>query len=353
MMKKLTAAIVAITLAIILTGCFSAPPPSPSPTATPDPTATPTPTPTVSAETTPTPSPTETAQGFISDIADQAGAGGVPFDIYQKQALEDLNGDGTKEEITFQAGTSNSKMTINGTEYTIGLPDLGQVFAITDVDTGDKWKEIVFSEKYDASYGSDPEVKPTAYLHWWNGTKLILMGYVGDAGFDGNWRSGFKCKDHFDGNKLVAGYASSGHLTKIYYTAHFNPSGSERKLKEVNYAAKVLWTPNDLTLKAPVLLLPHAKQNYFDSAHSVLWDTVGGEYVSGRGARTVDGEAAFMAWTGDTVKIVGVFGPNYVKLKTADNKTGWIRVIENKVQGYYQVMHVTAEDIFDGLASAG
>lgn len=352
-MKRLTMVLVGLCLIFALAGCTPETPPSPSPSATPTSTATPTPTPSVSVEPSIPPTPTESASTITPDIADKAGVGNVMFDIYQKQAVVDLNMDSTNEEITFTAGTSNSTLAINGTEFTVNLPDLGQVFAITDVDTADSSREIVFSEKYNASYGSDPEVKPTAFLFWWNGTKLIQMGTIGDAGFDGSWRSGFKCTDHFDGNKLVAGYAFTGHLTKIYYTAHYNPSGTDRKLKEINYATKVLWTPNDLTLKSPVLLLPHAQQSYFDSAHSVLWDYASGEYVDGRGPRTVDGEDAFMTETGDTVKIVSVFGPNYVKLKTSDGHTGWIKVIDNKVQGYYQVMHITAPDIFDGLASAG
>ena len=147
----------------------------------------------------------------------------------------------------------------------------------------------------------------------------------------------------------MAGYTRSTELTLLYYTGHFNPSGAERKLKETNYAAKVLWVSGTLTLKSPVLLLPHAQKVYFDAAHSVLWDYASGEYVSGRGERSVDGESAFMAWTGDTVTVVSAFGQNYVKLKTADGHSGWIGVKDNKVLGYDSVMKITATDIFEGL----
>jgi hypothetical protein len=278
----------------------------------------------------------------------------VLFDIYQGSAAADLNGDGTNEELTFQAGASNSKLTVNGTELTVNVENLGQVFAITDVDTADKYKEIVFCEKYNATYGSDPEVKPTAFLYWWNGTKLIQMGSIGDAGFDGAWRSTFKAADHFDGAGLVAGYSFTGSLTKIYYTGHFEASGSSRKLVEENYAAKVLWTPNDLVLKKPCLLLAHGDSTYFGSTYSGLWDYASGEYTLPREPNP--GGAAYIsiiAQTGETVKIVGVLGQNWVKLKTSDGFTGWIKVVENKVQGYNQVMHIVAPDIFNGLASAG
>ena len=173
-MKKLTAVSIALLLALVLAGCVNFVPPSPVPSATAS--AAPTPTPTATPSVAPSESPTAPPVTFTPDTPDAAGEGGVMFDIYTQYALADLNKDGTNEQITFTAGEASSKLDISGSEFTVDLAGLGQVFAITDVNSADNWLELVFCAKYNAGYASDIGARPSAFLFWWNGTKLIQMG---------------------------------------------------------------------------------------------------------------------------------------------------------------------------------
>ena len=110
-----------------------------------------------------TPQPTQ-----FGETPDQAGVGGVKFDIYQREALVDLDGNGQPEQITFSAGDASSTLRINGTEFTIDNEGLAQLFAVTDVDSADNILELAFTEKYSDLADSE---KAYTWLYWWDGTQ--------------------------------------------------------------------------------------------------------------------------------------------------------------------------------------
>jgi hypothetical protein len=61
-------------------------------------------------------------------------------------------------------------------------------------------------------------------------------------------------------------------------------------------------------------------------------------------------DVVIIAQPGETLDIVGVIGPYWVKLQSKiDGLKGWVKVVNGKVQGY----GVPPADIFDGIVIAG
>ncbi|MDW7658153.1 MAG: hypothetical protein SCM11_13375 [Bacillota bacterium] len=323
--------------------------PVPSATATPLPTATPSPEPTPTPAPTPTntPAPTPTPDPF-AETPDQAGSGGILFDIYQHKALVDLNGDSTADRIAFSAGSPSSQLQINGTAYPVNLNGPAQCFAITDVDNSDNYLEIVFTEPYAELADSE---RAYSYFYWWDGSQLFYMGKLMDMKFHGGWRSGFDAADHFDGAGLVMGQARSEHLTDIWYTARYTASGTNRKFKEKYYSAQPIYPVQTLELKEYVVLLKNIDSRYFEPDYSVLWDYASGTSVMDR--NHTDDIISFLPQAGETLQVIRIYGPYWFKLQAADGKSGWLKSIDKKVQGYFQVMGYTAYDFFDGILVAG
>jgi hypothetical protein len=317
--------------------------PLPSATATPLPTATPSPEPTPTS----TPAPTPTPDPF-AETPDQAGSGGILFDIYQHKALVDLNGDGAADRIAFSAGSPSSQLQINGTAYPVNLNGPAQCFAITDVDNSDSFLEIVFTEPYAELADSE---RVYSYFYWWDGSQLFYMGKLMDMKFHGSWRSGFDATDYFDGAGLVMGQARSEHLTDIWYTARYTASGTNRKFKEKYYSAQPIYPVQTLELKEYVVLLKNIDSRYFEPDYYVLWDYASGTSTMDR--NHTDDIISFLPQAGETLQVIRIYGPYWFKLQAADGKTGWLKSIDKKVQGYFQVMGYTAYDIFDGILVAG
>lgn len=292
-------------------------------------------------------SPSETATA--AEIPDKAGDDMVMFDIYKSHAEADLNKDGTMEQIEFEAGDSYSTLTINGTGYAVKKASLAQVFAITDVDASDNTLGVAVTDKYDSGL-ADSE-KAFTWLYWWNGSKLINMGGLMDVKFDGAWRTGFDPKKYFNGKGQVTCLARTQEFSDVWYNGHYKPSGSSRMLKEITYAAKPVNEQESLKLKHLCVLLKHADSKYFGSAYSVMWDYASGYATLGRDYS--DEAVSFIPQQGEKLKIVSVLGQNWFKLKASDGKTGWLKCVDMKIQGYYQVMHYKANDIFEGIVVAG
>ncbi|MDP2892249.1 MAG: hypothetical protein Q8O09_03845, partial [Bacillota bacterium] len=172
--------------------------------------------------------------------------------------------------------------------------------------------------------------------------------------FDGAWRGTFNAADHFKADNFVLCLARTTEFTDVWYTGKYQPNGTARKLKEVRYPTKPLNMPIDLSVKPGMacILLAHADSTFFGSAYNVMWDYACWPHIEGRAiAPTAD--IVIITLGPEPVKLVGVLGPNWFKLETADHYKGWVKVVDGKVQGYWHVMGYTADDIFDGIIIAG
>ena len=290
---------------------------------------------------TPTPDP-------YAEIPDRAGTADILFDIYQQKALADLNGDGTAERIAFTAGSPASQLTINGTVYPVSLNGPAQCFAITDIDRTDDSFEIVFTDPYAELADSE---RAYSYIYWWNGSQLHDMGQLMDMKFHGSWRGGFNAVHHFDGAGLVMGQARTEHLTDIWYTARYTCNGTERELKEKYYSAQPIYPVQTLELKEYIVLLKNIDNSCFEPDHYVLWDYASGTSTLDRDHS--DEIISFLPQAGETLQVIRIYGPYWFKLQASDGKTGWLKSISKKVQGYHQVMGYDAYDLFDGILVAG
>ncbi len=365
-MKKTLALALAILTAIAFSGCSSPIAATPSPAVTvaattaptPEPTAEPTiestaeaPTEAPTAETTASPEPTE-----VSDEVDSAGSGSLIFDIYQSAANRDVNFDGTDEEISFTSGASKSVLTINGKDYEVAKPNLAQRFAITDIDTSDKYMEFVFTDTYDDGL-ADSE-KAYSWLYWWDGSKLILMGGLMDVKFDGAWRSTFKAADVINGKGQVSALARTQELTDIWYIAYYKTTGTGRKLYEWRHTAEPVNKLEPLTCKTVCLVqinhdeISRDVNKYMSSDYAHYWNPALTPTTIGRDIGPEEGIKVIVR-PGEKLTILGTYGPTWFKVKTEDNLTGWIFCKEGKVGGYFTVMGWKAEDMFSGLVVAG
>lgn len=352
-MKKVVTVVMALIAFLSLPACSFTDTPSSAPSekasetpAAETPTSAPQPEQTPSA---PQPSPTPSLFG---EEPDHAGSGDVLFDIYEHTALADLNKDGALEQLTFTAGDDSSTLQINDKTYTIERDNQAQLFAVTDVDISDNILELAFTDEYDSGL-ADTEFVYT-YLYWWNGTELKKMGGLMDMKFAGAWRSGFDAAGHLDAHGMVMCLTGTKHLSDAWYTGHYVPDGADRKLKEDNYAAPVLFNQEPLTLKHYIILLKKIDTTLFADSCDVIWD-----YASGSGGYDTkprehsDEYVAFIPQAGEKLTIVKVYGKKWFKLKAADGKQGWLKCEDGKMFNYWKVMKYTASDIFDGIVAAG
>jgi hypothetical protein len=284
------------------------------------------------------------------EAPDVAGAGDVLFDIYKFSAARDINKDGTDEAIKFTKGASKSKLTINGKAYDVPKAHLAQLFAITDVNKSDKILELVFTEEYDAGL-ADSE-KAFSYLYWWNGTKLVYMGGLMDVKFAGGWRTSFKASAYFNGIGQVTCLTRTEELTDLWYMGHYKPKGTDRKLVEYSYTAKPLGDVTKLTCKKFCLIQTKAVNTYMSSEYDYYWIPTLSPTTDGRIHNPAPG-LVIIAQPGEKLTITGVYGKYWVRVKTYDGYQGWIYCKDKKVGAYFFTMGWTAEDMFDGLISAG
>ena len=340
-MRKIV--LLVLTIALLFTvSCGT----TPEPSATPQPTIMETATPIApSAIPAPTPAPTPTPFG---ETPDSAGENDILFDVYQKRAEADINLDGTAEQIEFVAGEDESTLLIGGVTYPIEYAALAQCFAVTDIDTTDSILELGFTDQY---YDLADGEEAYTYLFWWDGTQLYDMGPVVGLMFDGVWRGGLHPANFFDGAGLVQYVTRTTEFTDVWYVGRFLCDGAERALKEDYYATDPLYEPDPLTLKTYCVLLKEIDSQYFEFDYAVIWD-----YASGYGTLPRDYSdeiVAFIPQEGETLEIVRVYGQYWFKLKASGGKTGWLKCVDGKIQGIYQVMGWEAFDIFDGITIAG
>ncbi|MGI6071551.1 MAG: hypothetical protein ACOX75_00855 [Lachnospiraceae bacterium] len=317
---------------------------TPSETTTEETTEPPTEAPTEPPTEAPTEPPTE---AFTGEDPDRAGFGEVLFDIYKRNALVDLNGDGKPEKLTFRASGDSATMQINSSVYNIDDPNLAQLFAVTDVDVSDGILELVFTAKYPTEF-------PFAHLYWWDGVNLFKMGSLPDVRIDGPWRNTFFPEDHFDAHGMVMCRAMTQHLSTVWYIGHYIPEGAERRLKEDLYVAEVIsYQEVPLKLKEDhMLLLKKITSKYFEPSYSAMWDYGSGSGGYGGKSRSYsDDIVAFIPQKGEGLIITDVYGQKWFKLTASDGKSGWLKCEDSKVYGYWPVMgdEYTAYDLFDGI----
>jgi len=334
----------ALVLVVLLAACGTPPNPTlseqPSATSAP-PVSTPSPTP----QPTPSPVPTPTPFG---EMPDSVGDNGILFDIYTHRAEVDLNFDGTAELLEFTADAGQSNLTIGGVSYTIDFAALSQSFAVTDIDTSDSILELCFTDLY---YELADGEQPCSYLYWWDGTDLTYMGLVLGLAFDGAWRADLHPADFFDGQGLVQYVTRTTDFTDVWYMGHFLCDGAERKLKEKAYVTEPLYDVDPLTLKTFIVLLKEINSDYFEFDYYVIWDYASGYATLPRDYS--DDIVSFIPQEGETLTVVRVYGQHWFKLRASDGKTGWLKCVDGKIQGIWQVMKWDAFDIFDGIVIAG
>jgi hypothetical protein len=345
MMKKIVCFVLAAALIFSFASCSPQAEPSQSAAGTPgdvigEAAATPD---EVSLPPTPEPSPTP-----FGEAPDSAGTGGILFDIYLQRAEADIDLDGTAERVEFTAGENESTLAINGTAYPIGYAALAQRFAVTDIDTADSILEFAFTDAY---YELADGEEACTYLYWWDGTQLYDMGPVVGLKFDGAWRAGLHPADYFDGQGLVQYVTRTTEFTDVWYMGHFLCDGAERTLKEDYYATPPLFDPDPLTLKEYLVLLNKINSDYFKPDYYVIWDYASGYAMLPRSHS--DEIVSFIPREGETLRIVRVYGQYWFKLEAADGKKGWLKCVDGKVQGVWQVMRWDAFDLFDGIVIAG
>ncbi len=366
-MKKIIVAIIAAALILSLAACAaeaktpviittlpSDVPSAPAPAETTDMTSPPPETlsPEISDEptdgSTPTPDPSPMPEVSVIEEPGHLGSGDTLFDVYVTDASADLDGDGTDEQIQFEAGASKSTVSINGTAHLINVSGPAQLFAITDVDKNDNYLELVFTDKYNSGL-ADTEFA-YSYVYWWDGTKLTSMGSLMDVKFSGAWRDDFKATKYFKADGFVYCLAHTTQLTDIWYMERLKPDGTGRKFKEdfSDYTASPVNTPEPLTIKAgkKCLLLAHGTSKFFGNSN--MWDYSKYPHNAGRLINPTD-DIVIIAQSGETLTVYKVLGPNWVILKTSDGKKGYIKLVEGKVLGY----NLAAADIFDGIVVAG
>ena len=348
-MKRIIIIMLVIMLLLMLVSCIrqvseteTSSVPSQTTESTPNPSLSPTIAPTPSPSS-PSPSPTQ-----FGEVPDSAGSGDVLFDIYQSRAVVDLDCDGMPEQIEFTAGETSSNLRIAALNFTIDIPGLAQLFAITDVDISDDILEIAFTDPYQDLADSE---KAFTYLYWWDGQDLTYMGGLMDVKFDGAWRDDFDPTEYFDAAGMVTCLTRTENFSDVWYYGHYFCDGAERKLKEDYYVAQIVGYQPSLVLKEYCVLLEEIDSTYFETDYYVLWDYASGTSTLSRDYS--DDVISFIPQAGESLEIVRVYGKYWFKLRANDGKQGWLKCIDYKIQGYYQVMGYDAFDIFDGIVIAG
>ena len=252
------------------------------------------------------------------------------------------------ERIEWVAGSSASELRINDVPYAISIAGLAQLFAVTDIDRSDGLLEIVLTEPY--AELADTEF-PYSHFFWWDGSDAISMGSVSELKFHGAWRAAFNPAAFLDGDGLIMTRARSIELTDVWYTGHYIVDGAQRVIREKAYATAPLYPVEPLTARHDILLLKRIDSQYFGSDYAVLWDFASGTSTLDRDYS--DDIISFLPRAGESLQVVRIYGKYWFKLQAADGKSGWLKCVDGQVQGYYQVMGLTASDLFDGIFMAG
>ena len=206
--------------------------------------------------------------------------------------------------------------------------------------------EIVFTDKYDPAL-SKAEFA-FSWLYWWNNTEIINMGGLMDVAFSGEWRSGFVAADHFNAEGRVTCLTDTDEFTYLQYMGRYQPSGTDRKLKEKLYVTAPLGATKKIKCKKPCLLLERITKDWYSSAYDFYWIPTLWPHTAGR-VPNVANDISIIAQPPEQLTIIKVYGKKWFKLKTYDGYSGWIRCDNNEIDAYSFTMGWDADDMFSGI----
>jgi hypothetical protein len=212
----------------------------------------------------------------------------------------DLNSDGVKEKITYKP--DKSQLLINSKAITFNFDAPAKSFAIADIDTKDKFKEVLLSD-----YGPSSDYRTEYY--YWDGTNIIKMGETEDMFESGLGING--------SGRIIA--ETRG---KILQTWFFNKTFKLSSQHKVTEVLQDLYTTNsDVSLKMQLKLY----KNKGDASPSIVVNK------------------------GEKIKIIGTDDKAWCLLKTANGTQGWIAVYNNST---IRNNGLEASDVFEGLCYA-
>jgi len=136
-------------------------------------------------------------------------------------------------------------------------------------------------------------------------------------------------------------------LTYLLYMGHYKPSGDDRKLKEIKYAAVTLGDKKKIKCKKPVLLLEKLTSDYFSSEFDYYWIPTIWPYTAGRVPHVCDG-VEIIAQPGEWLTIEKVYGKSWFKMSTSDGYSGWMKLL-NGGPMLDPTVGWTLSDVFSGL----
>jgi hypothetical protein len=212
----------------------------------------------------------------------------------------DLNGDGVKENITYKL--RSGELVINNKAVKVNLEDLVESFAIVDLDSKDKLKEVLISD-----YG--PSDDYSTYYYYFDGANIVKMGET-----EGLFDTGIS----FDGSGKINAETRGRILQTWFFNKSFQLS-KQHKIEEIFQELYV--TDFDASLKIPLKLY----KNRGDSVPSLLINK------------------------GQKVKIIGTDDKEWCLIKTSTGTKGWIAVDDFSI---IRNNGLQAWEVFEGLCYA-
>lgn len=222
--------------------------------------------------------------------------------IYKAEVLVsvDLNGDGTKEKIIYKPSNSQFIVSSKPVSFTFDAPV--ESFAIVDINTKDKLKEIVISD-----YGPSDDYRSSYY--YFDGSKIVKMGET-----EGLFNSGVK----FNGTGKITAETRGSILQTWFFNKSFKLS-NQHKIVEI--PQELYTTDYDVTFKMQLNLY----KNKGDASPSIS------------------------VTKGEKAKIIATDDKAWCLLKTSKGIKGWI-----VVNSFNTLKNngLNAAEVFDGLCYA-
>jgi hypothetical protein len=213
----------------------------------------------------------------------------------------DLNSDSKPDEIKYSCTDSTWKLTINSSSVTGVGENILKKFAICDINTNDKTKEIMISEN-----GPSDDLSTKYYLY--NGTAIVYLGTT-----SGTFEHGIKINGSKSFTALTRG--------KILQTWFFDKT-YRLNINTIEEVPQDLYKTNyEVTTKKPIKL------------------------YTGKSTTS----STFDVAKGTKLTIIATDDKEYCQLQSHDGKKGWIAI-----RHYSTIVNngEEANNVFDGLCNA-